>query len=151
MLISLWVWYICSSRYWMLWCRIFLFYFYIKTYWVCAHWICHNPQEVFWCKNNKTGPSCSKLTMSLVNVSLNFDHEIWHICWYFCWKNVSSFCICKSYSHFFSKNACELDIVLTRTVKILTTNELVKLRMLWTTGPWSSESSLILTLISFIF
>ena len=49
---------------------------------------------------------------------------------------MSSFCICKSYSHFFSKNTCELDIVLTRTVNILTTNELVKLTMLWTTGPW---------------
>ena len=40
---------------------------------------------------------------------------------------MSSFCICKSYSHFFSKNTCELDIVLTTTVKILTTKELVKL------------------------
>ena len=49
---------------------------------------------------------------------------------------MSSFCICKSYSHFFSKNTCELIIVLTRTVNILTTNELVKLTMLWTTGPW---------------
>ena len=48
-------------------------------------------------------------------------------------KNVSS--ICKSYSHFFSKNTCELDIVLTRTINILTTNELVKLTTLWTTGP----------------
>ena len=38
-------------------------------------------------------------------------------------KNVSSFCISKSYSHFFSKNTCELDILLTRTVNILTTNE----------------------------
>ena len=46
-------------------------------------------------------------------------------------------CICKSYSHFFSKNTCELDIVLTRTVKILSTKELVKLTTLWTTGPWS--------------
>ena len=49
-------------------------------------------------------------------------------------KNVSSFCICKSYSYFFSRNTCELDIlnrtVLTRTVKILTTYELVKLTML---------------------
>ena len=46
-------------------------------------------------------------------------------------KNVSVFCICKSYSHFFfSKNTCELDIVLTRTVNILTTNELIKLTML---------------------
>ena len=36
---------------------------------------------------------------------------------------------------FFSKNTCESDIVLSRTVNILTTNELVKLTMLWTTGP----------------
>ena len=37
---------------------------------------------------------------------------------------------------FFSKNTCELDIVLTRAVNILTTNELIKLTTLWTTGPW---------------
>ena len=37
---------------------------------------------------------------------------------------------------FFSKNTCELDIVFTRTVNILTTNEHIKLTMLWTTGPW---------------
>ena len=48
---------------------------------------------------------------------------------------MSSFCICKSYSHFFQKNTCEFGIVLTITVNILTTNELVKLTMLWTTGP----------------
>ena len=30
-----------------------------------------------------------------------------------------------------AKNNCELDIVLTRTVNILTTNELGKLTMLW--------------------
>ena len=41
------------------------------------------------------------------------------------------------YSHFFSKNTAELDIVLTRTVNILTTNELVTITMLWATGPWS--------------
>ena len=45
-------------------------------------------------------------------------------------KNVSSFCICKSYSHFVSKNTCEFGIVLTRTVNILTTNDLVKLTTL---------------------
>ena len=45
-------------------------------------------------------------------------------------KNVSSFCICKSYSHFFSKNTYELDIVLNRAVNILTINGLVKLTML---------------------
>ena len=48
----------------------------------------------------------------------------------FAQKNVSSFCICKSYSHLFSKNNCELVIVLTRTVNILTSNELVKLTTL---------------------
>ena len=36
---------------------------------------------------------------------------------------------------FFSKNTCESAIALTRTVNILTTNELIKLTMLWTTGP----------------
>ena len=39
---------------------------------------------------------------------------------------------------FFSKNICELDIVLTSTVNILTTKELVRLKMLWTTEPRSS-------------
>ena len=36
---------------------------------------------------------------------------------------------------FFSKTICKLDIVLIRTVNILTTNKLVKLTMLSTTGP----------------
>ena len=35
----------------------------------------------------------------------------------------------------FSKNTCDLDTVLTRTVNILTTNELVKLTIFSTTGP----------------
>ena len=33
------------------------------------------------------------------------------------------------------KNTCELDIVLSRTVHILSTNALIKLTMPWTTGP----------------
>ena len=41
-----------------------------------------------------------------------------------------SFCICKSYTHFSSKNTFELYIVLTRTVNILTTNKLVRLIIL---------------------
>ena len=40
------------------------------------------------------------------------------------------FAFSKSYSHFFSKNTCKLDIVLARTVNILTINELAKLKML---------------------
>ena len=83
-----------------------------------------------------SGPSCSKLTMKLVNASL----KLWSLNMAYMLilllKKVSSFCICKSYSHFFSKSTCELEIVFTRTVNILTTYELVKLTMLWTTGPW---------------
>ena len=37
---------------------------------------------------------------------------------------------------FVSKSTCELDTVLTRTFNILTSNELVQLTTLWTTGPW---------------
>ena len=51
-----------------------------------------------------------------------------------CWTNAS---FAKATHIFFSKNTCELDTVLTRTVSILTTNELIKLTMLWTTGPSS--------------
>ena len=50
-------------------------------------------------------------------------------------KNVST---C-SYSHIFSKNTWELDNILTTAVNILTTNKLVKLTILWTTGPWTSS------------
>ena len=44
------------------------------------------------------GPSCSKLTTSLVNVSLKFQTLISQICQYFLLKK------CKSFSHFFNKN-----------------------------------------------
>ena len=37
---------------------------------------------------------------------------------------------CKATHIFFSKNTCELNIVFTRTVNILTTNKLLKLTML---------------------
>ena len=78
------------------------------------------------------------MTLSLKLWSLNMAYTLIFLLK----KNVSSFCICKSYSHFFfSKNTCELDIVLTRTVNILTTNELVKLTMLGTTGPRSAYAS----------
>ena len=89
------------------------------------------PDKAFFFQSKSTGPSCSKLTMSLVNVSL----KLWslHMAYMliFLLKKCS-----KSYSLFFSKNICEFDIVLTRAVNILTTNEPVKLTRLWTTGPW---------------
>ena len=46
-----------------------------------------------------------------------------------------AFAFAKATHIFSSKNTCELDIVLTKTVNILTTNGLVKLTMLWTAGP----------------
>ena len=64
--------------------------------------------------------------MSLVNVSLKL------IIKYRIYDNIfaekkKSFA---KATHFFSKNTCELDIVLTRTVNILTGKELVKLKTL---------------------
>ena len=46
-----------------------------------------------------------------------------------------AFAFAKATHIFFSKNTCKLDIVLTRTVNILTTNELVKLTTLEQLGP----------------
>ena len=77
------------------------------------------------------GPSCSKLTMSLVHVLLN----VWSLNMAYTLELIAEKKNVSSSSYFFSKNTCELDIVLTRTFNILTTNELVKLTMLWTTRP----------------
>ena len=41
----------------------------------------------------------------------------------------------KSYSHFFSKNICELNIALTRTDNILTTNKLISYQSFEQLGP----------------
>ena len=49
----------------------------------------------------KPGPSCSKLTMSLVNDSLKFQMAISQIHCYFLLKNVRILCIAKD-SHIFS-------------------------------------------------
>ena len=49
------------------------------------------------------GPACSKLTTSLVNVSLLFQTLISQICQYICRKNVRSFCTAKAFLIFFNK------------------------------------------------
>ena len=54
----------------------------------------------------QSGPGCSKLTTSLVNVSLNFQKLISQICQYFSLKKCEKllhFLQCKSFSHFFNK------------------------------------------------
>ena len=51
----------------------------------------------------KSGPGCSKLTTSLVNVSLKFQTLISEICHYFLLKKCEKLLQCKSFSHFFNK------------------------------------------------
>ena len=50
-----------------------------------------------------TGPGCSKLTTSLVNVLLKFQTLLSQICQYFLLKNCEKLLQCKSFSHFFNK------------------------------------------------
>ena len=50
-----------------------------------------------------SGPGCSKLTMLLVNVALNFQKLFSQICQYFLLKNCEKLLQCKSFSHFFNK------------------------------------------------
>ena len=82
------------------------------------------------------GPGCSKLTTSLVNGSLKFPTLISQIHQYFCWKNVRGFWSAKASLIFSTKN---ITVFRNKVVKHLTSwslNGLVKLTMLWTTGPW---------------
>ena len=74
--------------------------------------------------------------MSLVNDSLKFTSSDIQICWNILLKNVSSFCSAKATHIFSAKNIRILYIESAKTVNEMTLNELVKLTMLWTTGPW---------------
>ena len=60
-------------------------------------WYCQSPHGA------GSGPSCSKLTTSLVNVSLKFRKLISHLCQYFLLKNCEKLLQCKSFSHFVNK------------------------------------------------
>ena len=85
--------------------------------------------------DHQSGPSCSKLTTSLVKDSLKFTSSDTQICWIFCWKNVSSFCSAKATHIFSAKNIRILYIESAKIVNEMALNELVKLTTLWTTGP----------------
>ena len=54
-------------------------------------------------KLKTTGPSCSKLTTSLVNVSLKFQTLILQIHCYFLLKKCENPLHCKGFSHFFNR------------------------------------------------
>ena len=76
-----------------------------------------------------SGPSCSKLRMSLVNDSLKFTSSDMQICWNFLLK--------KCAIHIFSAKVIRiLYIEYAKTVNEMTLNELIKLTTLWTTRPW---------------
>ena len=84
----------------------------------------------------RPGPSCSKLTMSLVNDWLKFTSSDTQICWNFLLKkNVSSFCSAKATHMFSAKNIRILCIGSAKTVNEMTLNDVVNLTTLWTTGP----------------
>ena len=97
-----------------------------KSYFPCQQW-----QKFY----QLPGPSCSKLTMSLVNDLLKFTLNDTQICWNFLLKKCKQLLQCKSYSHFFSKYIIILYIESAKTVNEMTLNKLVKLTMLWTTWP----------------
>ena len=62
---------------------------------------------------------------------------ICEICQYFfCWKNVRSFCIAKASLNFSTKKFCVFGYKVVKHLTSWPLNELVKLTMLWTTGPW---------------
>ena len=53
--------------------------------------------------SQQSGPGCSKLTTSLVNVSLKFQMLISEICQYFLLTKCEKLLQCKSFSHFVNK------------------------------------------------
>ena len=84
---------------------------------------------------SQTGPGCSKLTTLLVNVSLKFQTLISNIHQYFCWKNVRSFCSAKASLIFSARNISVFGYKMVKHLMSWSLNELIKLTMLWTTGP----------------
>ena len=111
---------------------IYIYYIYILQNFV------HIWKNTIGSTKHTSGPSCSKLTTSLVNDSLKFTSSDTQICWNFLLKkNVSSFCSAKATHIFPAKNIIILCIESAETVNEMTLNELVKLTTLWTTGPWS--------------
>ena len=62
-----------------------------------------NKDFVEFMQQQRSGPGCSKLTTSLVNVSLKFQTLISNIRKYSLMKKCEKLLQCKSFSHFFNK------------------------------------------------
>ena len=78
----------------------------------------------------KTYHSCE------LTLRLNLYLEIWQIHWYLCWKKCEKLLHCKSYSQFCSKNINAFQNTSATPFNEFVINEIVKLTMLKTTGPW---------------
>ena len=90
---------------------------YIATLRITAMATARLHTHLSWFLKKIPGPGCSKLTMSLVNVPLNFLKLISQICQYFLLKKCEKLLHCKSFSHFFNKNISGLSY---KVVKHLT-------------------------------
>ena len=103
----------------------------------------------------KSGPSCSKLMMSLINDSLKFTSRDMQICWNFLLKKMwVAFATQKLLTFFSAKNIRILCIEAAKTINEMTLNELVKLTTLWTTGPCTTRTKspgIILRLVQLAF
>ena len=62
---------------------------------------------------------------------------------FFAEKNVSSFCSAKATHIFSAKNIRILYTESAKTVNEMTLYKLIKLTMLWTTGPWNFHNTVI--------
>ena len=72
-------------------------------------------------RGNSSGPGCSKLTMSLVNILLKFQMQVSNIYQYFLLffllKKCEKLLQCKSFLHFFNKN---ISVFVYKVIKHLT-------------------------------
>ena len=84
---------------------------------------------------SRSGAGCSKLTTLLVKETLKFQTLIAQIPNRFCRKNLRSFCSAKASRIFSTKNFSVFDYKVIKHLTSWPLNELVKLTMLWTTGP----------------
>ena len=66
------------------------------------------------------GLGCSKLTMSLVNISLEFQTLISQLCQNFLSKKCEKLLQCKSFSHFFNKKFQCIWLLSSKTLSELT-------------------------------
>ena len=118
------------SRYWK-------YSYLLISFWNQVLWaILVNRQKIFWKRNKETvnqGPvlqSIVSLTSSLVDKMLTVLVSTISNSQLFLLKNVSSFCKCKSYSHFFSKNISVYAIFNYQSFNNMLANDIITFKQL---------------------